>query len=154
VLAEVDDVEIEIKPDDLKIDIFHASGHGGQNVQKVATAVRITHLPTGLIVACQDQRSQLQNKIRAMGVLRARLYEMEIERQQRETTEARRAQVGSGERAEKIRTYNFPQDRLTDHRIGLTAHNLPRLLDGDIEEIIDALILQDQSEKLKSAGVG
>ncbi len=152
VLAEVDDVEIDIKPDELKVDIFHASGHGGQNVQKVATAVRITHLPTGLVVACQDQRSQLQNKIRAMGVLRARLYEMQVEKQQREQTEARRAQVGSGERSEKIRTYNFPQDRLTDHRIGLSAHNLPKILDGALDEIIDALILADQSEKLKSAG--
>ena len=153
VLAEVDDVEVDIKPDDLKIDIFHASGHGGQNVQKVATAVRITHLPTGIVVACQDQRSQLQNKIRAMGVLRARLYEIEIEKQQREITEARRAQVGSGERSEKIRTYNFPQDRLTDHRIGLTVHNLPRILDGDLDAVIEALISADQTEKLKSAGV-
>ncbi len=154
VLAEVDDVEIDVKPDHLRIDIFHASGHGGQNVQKVATAVRITHLPTGIVVACQDQRSQLQNKIRAMGVLRARLYEMEIEKQQKETAEARRSQVGTGERSEKIRTYNFPQDRLTDHRIGLTVHNLPRILDGDLDTIIDTLILQDQSEKLKGAGVG
>ena len=153
VLAEVDDVEVDIKPDDLKIDIFHASGHGGQNVQKVATAVRITHLPTGIVVACQDQRSQLQNKIRAMGVLRARLYEIEVEKQQREITEARRAQVGTGERSEKIRTYNFPQDRLTDHRIGLTLHNLPRILDGDLDALIEALISQDQAEKLKSAGV-
>ncbi len=153
VLAEVDDVAVDIKPDDLRIDIFHASGHGGQNVQKVATAVRITHLPTGIVVACQDQRSQLQNKIRAMSVLRARLYEMEIEKQQREITEARRAQVGTGERSEKIRTYNFPQDRITDHRIGLTAHNLPRILDGDLDHIIDALISQDQSEKLKGASV-
>jgi peptide chain release factor 1 len=153
VLAEVDDVEVDIKPDDLKIDIFHASGHGGQNVQKVATAVRITHLPTGIVVACQDQRSQLQNKIRAMGVLRARLYEIEVEKQQREITETRRAQVGTGERSEKIRTYNYPQDRLTDHRIGLTLHNLPRILDGDLDPVIDALISADQTEKLKSAGV-
>ncbi|MCI0478035.1 MAG: peptide chain release factor 1 [Anaerolineales bacterium] len=153
VLADVDEVEVGVKPDDLKIDIFHASGHGGQNVQKVATAVRITHLPTGLVVTCQDQRSQLQNKIRALGVLRARLYEIEIEKQQREQTEARRSQVGSGERAEKIRTYNFPQDRITDHRIGLTAHNLPKILDGDLDAIIDALVSADQSEKLKEAGV-
>ncbi len=153
VLAEVDDVEVDIKPDDLKIDIFHASGHGGQNVQKVATAVRITHIPTGIVVACQDQRSQLQNKIRAMGVLRARLYEIEVEKQQREITEARRSQVGTGERSEKIRTYNFPQDRLTDHRIGLTLHNLPRILDGDLDTLIEGLISQDQAEKLKRAGV-
>ncbi len=153
VLAEVDEVEIDVKQDDLKIDIFHASGHGGQNVQKVATAVRITHLPTGLVVTCQDQRSQLQNKIRAMGVLRARLYEIEVEKREREQMETRRSQVGSGERAEKIRTYNFPQDRMTDHRIGLSLHNLPKLLDGDLDAVIDALISADQSEKLKAAGV-
>lgn len=153
VLAEVDDVEIEIKPDDVKIDIFHASGHGGQNVQKVSTAVRLTHLPTGIVVTCQDQRSQLQNKIRAMGVLRARLYEIEVEKRQREITEARRSQVGSGERAEKIRTYNFPQDRVTDHRIGLTAHNLPRILDGDLDPVVEALITEDQALQLKDAGI-
>ena len=153
VLAEVDDVEIEVKPEEIKLDIFHASGHGGQNVQKVATAVRLTHLPTGIVVTCQDQRSQLQNKIRAMGVLRARLYEIEVEKQEREITESRRSQVGSGERSEKIRTYNFPQDRITDHRVGVTAHNLPRILDGDLDTIIEALITEDQSTKLKSAGV-
>lgn len=151
VLAEVDEVEVDIKPADLKVDIFHASGHGGQNVQKVATAVRITHLPTGIVVACQDQRSQLQNKIRAMGVLRARLYEMEVEKRQRENADARRAQVGSGERSEKIRTYNFPQDRLTDHRIGLTVHNLPRILDGNLDAIIETLVSQEQNELLANA---
>ena len=153
VLAEVDDIELEIRPEDVKTDIYHASGHGGQNVQKVATAVRLTHLPTGIVVACQDERSQLQNKLRAMSILRARLYELELEKQQREITETRRSQVGTGERAEKIRTYNFPQDRLTDHRIGLTLHNLPRILDGELDEIIDGLILEDQSDKLKRAGV-
>jgi peptide chain release factor 1 len=111
--------------------------------------VRITHLPTGIVVACQDERSQLQNKMRAMAILRARLYEIELEKQQREITETRRLQVGSGERAEKIRTYNFSQDRLTDHRINLTLHNLPRILDGDLDAIIDALVLEDQTEKLK-----
>lgn len=151
VLAEVDDIEVQVRPEDIKVDIFHASGHGGQNVQKVATAVRITHLPTGIVVACQDERSQLQNKMRAMSILRARLYEIELEKQQRQVTEARRLQVGTGERAEKIRTYNFPQDRLTDHRINLSVHNLPRILDGDIDSIIDALVLEDQSEKLKWA---
>lgn len=153
VMAEVDDIEVNVNEKDLKIDIFHASGHGGQNVQKVATAVRITHLPTGLVVACQDERSQLQNKLRAMSVLKARLYEMELEKQQQEIYQARKLQVGSGERAEKIRTYNFPQDRLTDHRIGLTEHNLPGILDGDIDHIIDALVLADQTEKLKALGV-
>ncbi|MBI4675884.1 MAG: peptide chain release factor 1 [Chloroflexi bacterium] len=153
VMAEVDDIEVDVRPEDLKVDIFHASGHGGQNVQKVATAVRITHLPTGIVVACQDERSQLQNKLRAMSVLKARLYEMELEKQQREIMENRRSQVGSGERAEKIRTYNFPQDRLTDHRIGLTEHNLPGILDGDLDHIIDALVLADQTEKLRAAGV-
>lgn len=153
VLAEVDDIEVDVRQEDLKIDIFHASGHGGQNVQKVATAVRITHVPTGIIVACQDERSQLQNKMRAMSILRARLFEIQLEKQQREVTEARRLQVGSGERSEKIRTYNFPQDRLTDHRINLSVHNLPRILDGDLDGIIDALVLEDQAEKLKSTAV-
>jgi peptide chain release factor 1 len=153
VMAEVDDVEVEVRQEDLKIDIYHASGHGGQNVQKVATAVRITHLPTGIVAAVQDERSQLQNKLRAMSVLKARLYEIELEKQQREITEARRSQVGSGERAEKIRTYNYPQDRVTDHRIGLTEHNLPGILDGDLDHIIDALVIADQTEKLRAVGI-
>lgn len=153
VMAEVDDVEVDVRPEDIKTDIYHASGHGGQNVQKVATAVRITHLPTGIVVQCQDERSQLQNRLRAMSMLKAKLYEMEVEKQQREITESRRSQVGSGERAEKIRTYNFPQDRLTDHRIGLTLHNLPAILDGDIDELIDALVLADQTKKLQAAGL-
>lgn len=153
VMAEVDDIEVEVRPEDLKIDIYHASGHGGQNVQKVATAVRITHLPTGIIAAVQDERSQLQNKLRAMSVLKARLYEMELEKQQKEIMESRRSQVGSGERSEKIRTYNFPQDRVTDHRINESFHNLPGVLDGAIDEIIDALVLADQEAKLRAAGV-
>jgi len=152
-MAEVDDIEVEVRPEDLKIDIYHASGHGGQNVQKVATAVRITHLPSGIIAAVQDERSQLQNKMRAMSVLKARLYEMELEKQQREIHADRRSQVGSGERSEKIRTYNFPQDRLTDHRINFSAHNLPGILDGGIDDIIDALVLADQTEKLRAVGV-
>jgi peptide chain release factor 1 len=151
VLAEVEEVEVEISPKDIKVDIFHASGHGGQNVQKVATAVRLTHLPTGIVVACQDERSQLQNRMRAMAILRARLYEMRLEQQQREIIESRRSQVGTGERAEKIRTYNYPQDRVTDHRIGLTVHNLPGILDGDLDEVIDALVLRDQAAKLERA---
>lgn len=153
VLPEVEEVEVNINPDDLRIDVFHAGGHGGQNVQKVATAIRITHLPTGIVVACQDERSQLQNKIKAMNVLRARVYAAEQERVQSQLKETRRSQVGSGERGAKIRTYNFPQDRLTDHRIGFTIHNLPAILDGDLDPIIDAVATADQAEKLKSAGL-
>jgi len=153
VMAEVDDIEIDVRPEDIKTDIYHASGHGGQNVQKVATAVRLTHLPTGIVVQCQDERSQLQNRLRAMSILKARLYEIELEKQQREITESRRSQVGTGERAEKIRTYNYPQDRVTDHRIGLTVHNLPAILDGELDEIIDALVLADQTKKLQAAGI-
>ncbi len=141
VLPEVDEVEIEINEADLRIDVFRSSGHGGQSVNTTDSAVRITHLPTGLVVTCQDEKSQLKNKVRAMSVLRARLYDMEQQRAHAEQAEARRAQVGTGERAEKIRTYNFPQNRVTDHRIGLTLHNLDRLMAGDLDPLIEPLIV-------------
>ena len=145
VLPEADEVELQISPDELRIDIFHASGHGGQNVNKVATAVRIVHIPTGTVAICQDERSQYKNRQKAMAILRARLYEAEQRRQESEITETRRAQVGSGERAEKIRTYNFPQDRITDHRIGTTFHGIQQVLDGDLNEIINALGANEQA---------
>jgi peptide chain release factor 1 len=154
VLPEVEDVDVHVNPDDLKIDIYHASGHGGQNVQKVATAVRITHLPTGMVVACQDERSQLQNKLRALAVLRARLYDMEQQKITTERAESRRAQVGTGDRSEKIRTYNVPQNRVTDHRVDLTVHNLPAILEGALDSIIDAVATADQAAKLQAAGAG
>jgi peptide chain release factor 1 len=153
VLPEVEEVEVAINPDDLKVDVFRAGGHGGQNVQKTSTAIRITHLPTGIVVACQDERSQIQNKLKAMNVLRARLYVMEQERIHSQVTESRRIQVGSGERGSKIRTYNFPQDRVTDHRIGLTMHNLPAILAGDLDELINAVARADEAERLQSAGL-
>ncbi|NPA06502.1 MAG: peptide chain release factor 1 [Chloroflexi bacterium] len=148
VLAEADEVDIQIPEKDIKIEVFKAGGAGGQHVQKNATAVRITHLPTGIVVQCQDERSQYQNKLRAMSILRARLYEME-ERKRREQMEAeRRAQVGTGERSEKIRTYNFPQSRVTDHRIHMSLYNLPEILDGDLDPFIDELTLRDEAERL------
>jgi peptide chain release factor 1 len=148
VLPEAEDIEIDINPEDLKTDIFHSGGAGGQNVNKVATAVRITHLPTGIVTTCQDERSQLRNRMKAMSVLRARLLDIERRKQEAEVSQLRRSQVGSGERAEKIRTYNFPQDRLTDHRIGLTMHNLPRILNGELEELIDTLATSEQAKQM------
>ena len=150
VLPQAEEVEIDISPEDLKIDIFHSGGAGGQNVNKVATAVRITHQPTGLVVTCQDERSQLRNKTKALAVLRARLLDIEQRKQESEITQARRSQVGSGERVEKIRTYNFPQDRVTDHRNGLTLHNLPRLMAGELDELIDAVATSQQAKQLQA----
>jgi len=149
VLPQVDEVELAINPDDLKIDFYHSRGAGGQNVNKVATAVRITHLPTGMVSTCQDERSQLRNRMKAMSVLRARLLDIERSKQEEEITKQRRLQVGTGERAEKIRTYNFPQDRISDHRIGLTLRNLPRILDGELDQLIDALVTSDQAKRLE-----
>ena len=148
VLPEAEEVDVQVSNEDLQIDVFHASGHGGQNVQKVATAIRITHKPTGIVAVCQDERSQLKNKEKAMSVLRSRLYAREVERQQRERSDARRSQVGSGDRSERVRTYNFPQSRITDHRIGLTVHSLAQSLDGDIDTIIEALLEEEQTQKL------
>jgi peptide chain release factor 1 len=152
VLPEAEEVDIGVEEKDLRVDIFHSSGAGGQNVNKVATAVRLTHLPTGIVVVCQDERSQLKNRTKAMTVLRSRLFDMELQKQEAATSEARRSQVGSGDRSEKIRTYNFPQDRLTDHRIGLTVHSLPDRLDGNLDDIIDAIATADEAERLQAVG--
>jgi len=149
VLPKAEEVDIEVDPDDLKIDIFHSGGAGGQNVNKVATAVRMTYLPTGMVVTCQDERSQLQNKLRAMSVLRSRLLDIERRKQEEKITSERRSQVGTGDRAEKIRTYNFPQDRVSDHRINLTLRNLPRILEGEIDELVDALATSSQARQLE-----
>ena len=149
VLPEAEEVDLEIDPSDLRVDIFHSGGAGGQNVNKVATAVRLTHFPTGMVVICQDERSQLRNRQKAMAVLRSRLLDMETTKQQQEMSSMRRSQVGSGERSEKIRTYNFPQDRLSDHRIGLTLHSLPRIMQGELDEMIDALDSDEQSKLLQ-----
>jgi peptide chain release factor 1 len=153
VMAEVEDVDVEIPESDMKIDVFRSSGAGGQNVQKNATAIRITHLPTGMVVAVQDERSQLQNKLRAMSILRARLYEIEQERRRSVEQADRRSQVGTGERSEKIRTYNYPQNRVTDHRINVSIFNLPAVMQGGIDGFIEELSTRDESDRLSSSGV-
>ena len=152
VLAEVEDVDIQIPESDIRVDVYRSSGAGGQNVQKNSTAVRITHLPTGMVVACQDERSQLQNRLRAMSILRARLYEIEAEKRRTELDDTRRSQIGTGERSEKIRTYNYPQNRVTDHRTGQSIYNLPVVMDGGIDAFIEALAARDESDRLVAAG--
>ncbi len=151
VLPEVEEVEVEINPNDLRIDVFRAGGPGGQCVNTTDSAVRITHLPTGIVVSCQDEKSQLKNKDKAMKILRSRVYDAFAEAQNAEIAAERKSQVGTGDRSERIRTYNFPQGRVTDHRIGLTLHKLDMVLNGDLDELMDALITEDQSKKLQSA---
>ena len=149
VLPKAEEIEVDIVPDDLKIDTFRSQGAGGQHVNKVATAVRITHIPTGIVASCQDERSQTRNKMKAMAVLRARLLDRERERQYQEVSKARRAQVGTGERSEKIRTYNFPQGRVSDHRINLTLYNLDAILQGELNELIDVIATAEQAKLLE-----
>jgi peptide chain release factor 1 len=148
VLAEAEEVDVQINPQELRIDTYRSSGAGGQHVNKTDSAIRITHLPTGIVVACQDERSQHQNRDKAMRILRSKLLERLLTQQEQEMAQARRSQVGRGDRSEKIRTYNFPQSRVTDHRIGLTVHNLERFLAGDLDEMVQALILSEQEELL------
>ena len=150
VLPEAEEVEVEIRPEDIRVDVYRSTGHGGQSVNTTDSAVRITHLPSGLVVTCQDEKSQIKNKAKAMGVLRSRLWDLEQQKRAAEQGAARRSQVQTGDRSEKIRTYNYPQDRITDHRITMTVHNLPHVLDGDLDPLIDALITSDQAEKLAS----
>ncbi|HZU13112.1 MAG TPA: peptide chain release factor 1 [Chloroflexota bacterium] len=153
VLPEAEDVDVEIRPDDLRIDVFRSHGHGGQGVNTTDSAVRVTHLPTGIVVTCQNERSQIQNRASAMAVLRSRLYALEQERREKELGAARKSQVASGERSEKIRTYNFPQDRVTDHRVNLTLHNLPGIMQGNIDQFISALELREQQRLLDDEGM-
>lgn len=150
VLPEVDDVEVEINPNDVRVDVYRSSGNGGQCVNTTDSAVRLTHIPTGLVVTCQDEKSQIKNKDKAFKVLRSRLYDMKLREQNAEISAERRSQVGSGDRSERIRTYNFPQGRITDHRIGLTIYKLDSFLDGEIDDVIDGLITSDQAEKMKN----
>ena len=149
VLPEVEDVEVEIDPNDVRVDVFRSSGNGGQSVNTTDSAVRLTHVPTGIVVSCQDEKSQIKNKDKAFKVLRARLYDLALQEQNKEQADARRGMVGSGDRSERIRTYNFPQGRVSDHRIGLTLYKLPMFMDGDLDEVIDGLITNDRAERMK-----
>lgn len=151
VLPEAEDVDVEIDMNDVRVDVFRSSGNGGQSVNTTDSAVRVTHAPTGIVISCQDEKSQLKNKDKALKILRAKLYELELQKQQSEQSAERRSQVGTGDRSERIRTYNFPQGRVTDHRVGLTLHRLDAVLDGDLDEVMDTLITTVQAEKLKSA---
>jgi len=153
VLAEVDDVEIDISPNDIEMDVYKAGGPGGQSVQKNSTAIRLTHKPTGIVVQCQDERSQAQNRARAMSILKARLYEIEETRRREAQDETRRSQIGTGERSEKIRTYNYPQSRVTDHRINYSSYQLPSIMDGEIDEFIEELTTEDEAARLAEAGL-
>ena len=150
VLPEVDDVEVDLNPNDVRVDVYRASGNGGQCVNTTDSAVRLTHEPTGLVVTCQDEKSQIKNKEKAFKVLRSRLYDLKMQEQNKEIADQRKSQVGSGDRSERIRTYNFPQGRVSDHRIGMTIYKLDNFLDGDLDEIIDGLITSDQAEKMKN----
>ena len=150
ILPEAEEVDVEINQNDLRIDVFRSSGNGGQSVNTTDSAVRVTHIPTGIVISCQDEKSQLKNKDKALKILRAKLYDLELEKQHKELSQARKSQVGTGDRSERIRTYNFPQGRVTDHRINLTLYKLDSILNGDLDEIIDALITTDQTEKLKN----
>ena len=150
VLPEVEDVEVEIDPNEVRVDVFRSSGNGGQSVNTTDSAVRLTHVPTGIVVSCQDEKSQIKNKDKAFKVLRARLYDLALQEQNKEQADARRSMVGSGDRSERIRTYNFPQGRVSDHRIGLTLYKLPMFMDGELDEVVDGLITSDRAERMKA----